>query len=81
MDNKKEQTELKATNIISIFHQKKKFFFFFFFGLERQGVISAFLKRQGVTKKGQGVAPCKNGLGRTLLSVVKIVAAKSEQCE
>ena len=24
VDNKKEQTELKATNIISVFHQKKK---------------------------------------------------------
>ena len=64
VDNKKEQTELKATNIISLFHP----FFFFFFGSKRQGVISAFLKRQGVTKKGQGVAPCKNGLGRTLYS-------------
>ena len=31
-----------------------------------QGVISALKKRQGVTKKGQGAAPCKNGLGRTL---------------
>ena len=31
-------------------------------GKKRQGVISAFKKWQGLTKKGQGAAPCKNGL-------------------
>ena len=36
-------------------------------GTNRANIISLFdPKRQGVTKKGQGVAPCKNGLGRTL---------------
>ena len=33
---------------------------------KKQGIISAFLKRQGITKKEQGATPCKNGLGRTL---------------
>ena len=33
---------------------------------KRQGVISK--DREGVTKKGQGAAPCKNGLGRTLIN-------------
>ena len=67
MDNKKEQAELKATNIISLFHQKKKKKkFFFFLGQKGRASFRLFLKRQGVTKKGQGVAPCKNGLGRTL---------------
>ena len=33
---------------------------------KRQGVVSK--DREGVTKKGQGAAPCKNGLGRTLIN-------------
>ena len=41
----------------------KKIFFFFF---SQTGVISAFSKGQGVTKRGQGSAPCKRSLGRTL---------------
>ena len=36
-----------------------------FFWVQKQ-VISAFYKGRGVTKKGQGAMPCKNGLGKTL---------------
>ena len=41
-----------------------------FFYSKGQGVISAFSKGQGVTKKGQGAAPCKRSLGRTLVYVL-----------
>ena len=34
------------------------------------GIISAFLKGQGVTKKGQGATPCKNGIDRTQFYVL-----------
>ena len=37
-----------------------------------QGGISACSKGQGVTKKGQGAAPCKRSLGRTLFYSVTI---------
>ena len=30
-------------------------------------MISAFSKGQGVTKRGQGAAPCKRSLGRTMV--------------
>ena len=40
--------------------------YIFFFLSKGQGVISAFSKGQGVTKRGQGAAPCKRSLGRTL---------------
>ena len=43
-----------------------KKFFFFFFESKGQGVISAFSKGQGITKRGQGAALCKRSLGRTL---------------
>ena len=44
-----------------------------------QGVISAFFfyKGQGVTKNGQGATPCKNGLGRTLVSFEMYLLKKS----
>ena len=42
---------------------------FFFFGKKAGRHFSFFFKRHGVTKKGQGAAPCKNGLGRTLTTV------------
>ena len=41
----------------------------FFFYSKGQGFISAFSKGQGVTKRGQGAAPCKRSLGRTLSPV------------
>ena len=43
-----------------------KFFFGFLEFYYHVHVISAFKKRQGVTKNGQGAARCKNYLGRTL---------------
>ena len=43
MDNKKEQTELKATNIISLFFVKKK-----------AGRHFGFLKKAGRHEKGAG---------------------------
>ena len=52
--------------------KKKNFFFFFFFLSKGQGVISAFSKGQGVTKRGQGAAPCKRSLGRTL-SIMAVI--------
>ena len=52
MDNKKEQTELKATNIISLFHQKKIFFFFFW--VKKAGRHFGFLKKAGRHQKGAG---------------------------
>ena len=52
MDNKKEQTELKATNIISLFHQKKMFFFFFL--VKKAGRHFGFLKKAGRHQKGAG---------------------------
>ena len=44
MDNKKEQTELKATNIISLFNPKKK----------NAGRHFGFLKKAGRHQKGAG---------------------------
>ena len=59
MDNKKEQTELKATNIISLFqkatniislfHPKKKIFF-----VKKAGCHFGFLKKAGRHQKGAG---------------------------
>ena len=43
MDNKKEQTELKAANIISLFHPKKKKKA----GRQKAGRHSGFLKKAG----------------------------------
>ena len=53
MDNKNEQTELKATNIISLFHQKKKKKVFFFF-VKKVGRHFGFLKKAGRHQKGAG---------------------------
>ena len=39
-----------------------------FFQSKGQGVISAFSRGQGAAKRGQGAAPCKRSLGRTLSS-------------
>ena len=52
VDNKKEQTELKATNIISLFHQKK--FFFFFLGQKGRASFRLFFKKAGRHQKGAG---------------------------
>ena len=52
MDNKKEQTELKATNIISLFHPKKKKKIFFFG--KKAGRHFGFLKKAGRHQKGAG---------------------------
>ena len=52
MDNKKEQTELKATNIISLFHPKKKNLFFFLG--KKAGRHFGFLKKAGHHQKGAG---------------------------
>ncbi len=49
MDNKKEQTELKATNIISLFHPKKKKKI-----LKKAGRHFGFLKKAGRHQKGAG---------------------------
>ena len=69
MDNKKDKTQLKSfgTDI-----KKKKI-------VKRAGHHFSFLKRagQGVTKKMQGAAPCKNGLGRTLISVKFVLSVDS----
>ena len=46
MDNKKEQTELKATNIISLFHP--------FFFVNKAGRHFGFLKKAGRHQKGAG---------------------------
>ena len=51
MDNKKEQTELKTANIISLFHQKKKKTFFF---VKKAGRHFGFLKKAGHHQKGAG---------------------------
>ena len=53
MDNKKEQTELKATNIISLFHPKKKKKNFFFW-VKKAGRHFGFLKKAGRHQKGAG---------------------------
>ena len=45
--------------------------YIYFFKSKGQGVISAFSKGQGVTKRGQGAAPCKRSLGRTLVMCLK----------
>ena len=58
--NNKGKTELKA--MCDWYYQNS----FFFLKSKGQGVISAFSKGQGVTKRGQGAAPCKRSLGRTL---------------
>ena len=52
MDNKKEQTEIKATNIISLFQPKKKKVFFFF--VKKAGRHFGFLKKAGRHQKGAG---------------------------
>ncbi len=49
VDNKKEQTELKATNIISVFHQKNVCFF-----VKKAGRHFGFLKKAGRHQKGAG---------------------------
>ena len=49
----------------------------YFFG-KGQGVISAFWKEQGVTKKGQGAAPCKNPMLPTTVRsnhVIKVTSS------
>ena len=45
VDNKKEQTELKATNIISLFHPKR---------VKKAGHHFGFLKKAGRHQKGAG---------------------------
>ena len=57
MDNKKEQTELKATNIISLFHQKKKKNFFFFF--KGRASFRLFKKGRASPKRGRASRPAK----------------------
>ena len=55
VDNKKEQTELKATNIISLFHQKKKKKkIFFLFWVKKAGRHFGFFKKAGRHQKGAG---------------------------
>ena len=51
MDNKKEQTELKATNIISLFHHKKKKKKI---KKKKAGRHFGFLKKAGRHQKGAG---------------------------
>ena len=51
VDNKKEQTELKATNIISVFHPKKKKKNSFF---KKAGRHFGFLKKAGRHQNGAG---------------------------
>ena len=51
MDNKKEQTELKATNIISLFHPKKQKTNFL---VKKAGRHFGFLKKAGRHEKGAG---------------------------
>ncbi len=53
MDNKKEQTELKATNIISHFHHKKNIYIYFFW-VKKAGRHFGFLKKAGRHQKGAG---------------------------
>ena len=52
MDNKKEQTELKDTNIISLFHTKKKKKKIFL--VKKAGRHFGFLKKAGRHQKGAG---------------------------
>ena len=56
-----------------LFYQKKFIFWqkrhLASFQLFKKGRASP--KRQGITKKGQGAAPCKNGLGRTLIMTLR----------
>ena len=56
MDNKKEQTELKATNIISLFHKQKNSFFCkkILFFVKKAGRHFGFLKKAGRHQKGAG---------------------------
>ena len=55
MDNKKAQTELKATNIISLFHpKKKKKIIIFFVWVKQAGRHFGFLKKAGRHQKGAG---------------------------
>ena len=58
--NKNGKTELKARWLI--FFKKMGFF-----SQKGRASFQLFKKGRGVTKKRQGAAPCKNGLGRTLL--------------
>ena len=51
VDNKKEQTELKATNIISVFHPKTKKKIFF---VKKAGRHFGFLKKAGRHQNGTG---------------------------
>ena len=53
MDNNKEQTELKATNIISLFHPKKKKLIFFL-GKKGRASFQLFFKKAGRHQKGAG---------------------------
>ena len=48
-----------------LFHQKKSKKKF---GKKGRASFQLVKKKQGVTKKGEGAALCKNGLGRTLMS-------------
>ena len=64
VDNKKEQTELTATNIISLFHPKKKNFKKK--KKKKAGRHFGFLKKTGRHQKGAGRrALQKRPLGRT----------------
>ena len=53
MDNKKEETELKATNIISLFHPKKNNNNFFL-GKKGRASFRLFFKKAGRHQKGAG---------------------------
>ena len=50
-----------------------EFFVVVLFKSKGQGVISAFSKGQGVTKRGQGAAPCKRSVGRTLYTCTSLL--------
>ena len=54
VDNKKEQTELKATNIISLFHQKIKIKNCLFFLVKKAERHFGFFKKAGRHQKGAG---------------------------
>ena len=56
VDNKKEQTELKATNIISLFHNKKKHFFL---GKKGRASFRLFKKGRASPKRGRAPRPAK----------------------
>ena len=56
VDNKKEQTELKATNIISLFHQKNNNNFFVKKG---RASFRLFKKGRASPKRGRASRPAK----------------------